>query len=88
MLVNISQGIKIFFLLYDKPFSGCPISYAKFSFPISSQEKVWEFEKNASNQGKVREFDWPKRESGQSVIFCLISKQHIHWMIGYGGFLV
>ena len=26
----------------------------------------------------------PKIESSQSVIFCCISKQHIHWMTGYG----
>ena len=27
-----------------------------------------------------------KIKSSQSVIFCCISKQHIHWMTGYGGF--
>ena len=27
-----------------------------------------EFEKKAYNPGNVKEFDWPKTESGQSVI--------------------
>ena len=40
----------------------------KKSSTFSSQGNIRQFEKNASNQGKIREFDWPKRESDLSVI--------------------
>ena len=36
---------------------------------FSSHEKIRAFEKNDSNQEKIREFYWPNIESAQSVIF-------------------
>ena len=39
---------------------------------FSVREKIREFETNASNQGKIAEFDWPKRQSGHSVIIFVI----------------
>ena len=42
-----------------------------FIFPVR------EFEKNASNLGEIVEFDWPKRESGQSVIRFIL-KYYVH----------
>ena len=59
----------------------------EFLFPAS--EKLENLKGgNASNQGKIRQSDWPKRQHCQSVTFCFTSKQCVHWMIGYGGFLL
>ena len=42
----------------------------KKSFTVSSQGNSREFEKNASNQGKIGEFVWPKGESGRFTQAC------------------
>ena len=51
------------------------------SLTFSSQGKSGNLIKNTSDRGEIREFDWPKKESGQSVIFCFMSKQCVHSMI-------
>ena len=40
------------------------------------------------HSGKIREFVWPRRESGHSVILCFMSKQYVHLMVGYGRSLI
>ena len=42
----------------------------KKSCTVSSRGNSREFEKNASNQGKIGEFVWPKGESGRFTQAC------------------
>ena len=38
--------------------------------------------------GEESEFDWSTRDNCQSAIFCFMSKQSVHWVIGCCGFLM